>query len=113
MQTEEDENSEVIDLDENSCLTTSEVGESTESGKSTKKSKDSDADNIKISNYNTEPIAKDPLPYILTILWKVTIQTNTAPDFVRVQNLNTLLEVCYMVKQPHGRIYQILENIMV
>lgn len=107
-----DELEELMDLDENSHLT-SEFDENAGDKPSRSKSDQTDTSEcVKMSNQFTEAIAKDPLPCILTLLWKISIQCNNAADFVRIQNLNTLLQVCYVVKQPNGRIYQILENIL-
>ncbi len=110
-ETEKEEN--IVDLDENSCMTTSEIEESPEkSTKPSKKIEEKDGSE-ELTNESLKLFEKDPLPYILILLWKVTIQNNYAVDFVRPVTLDTLLKVVSVVKKPNGRIYQILENIVV
>ena len=58
-------------------------------------------------------IEADPIQYILQLLWKVSIQNSDAPAFVRPSNLLTLHKVAKLVQRPNGKIFQILENILV
>ncbi|CAO1425254.1 unnamed protein product [Diamesa serratosioi] len=63
----------------------------------------------------TDPVKQfenDPLQFILLLLWKVSINNNSALEFVRPSNLTTLLSICKVVPKPNGRIFQILENIV-
>ena len=63
----------------------------------------------------TDPVKQfenDPLQFILLLLWKVSINNNSALEFVRPLNLTTLLSICKVVPKPNGRIFQILENIV-
>lgn len=63
----------------------------------------------------TDPVKQfenDPLQFILLLLWKVSINNNSAMEFVRPSNLTTLLSICKVVPKPNGRIFQILENIV-
>lgn len=58
-------------------------------------------------------IEADPVQYILQLLWKVSIKNSDAPSFVRPPNLTTLYKVSKLVQRPNGKIFQILENILV
>ncbi|XP_070503356.1 uncharacterized protein Rnb [Chironomus tepperi] len=57
-------------------------------------------------------IEEDTLQYILLLLWKVSINHNDALAFVNAKNLSTLIKVFSLVKKPHEKIYQILQNIL-
>lgn len=58
-------------------------------------------------------VEKNPLDFILLLLWKVSINNNDAKEFVRPSNLTTLLKVSTLIPKPNGKIFQILENIVV
>lgn len=57
-------------------------------------------------------IEADNLQYILLLLWKVSINHNDASAFVNSKNLSILVKVFSLVKKPHEKIYQILQNIL-
>ncbi|CAG9808026.1 unnamed protein product [Chironomus riparius] len=57
-------------------------------------------------------IEADNLQYVLLLLWKVSINHNDALAFTNIKNLSILIRVYGLVKKPHEKIYQILQNIL-
>lgn len=57
-------------------------------------------------------IEADPIKHILQLLWQVSIKNSDASAFVRPTNLLTLHRTCTLVQRPNGKIFQILENIL-
>lgn len=58
-------------------------------------------------------IEADPVQHILQLLWKVSIKNSDATSFVRPGNLVVLHKVSKLVQRPNGKIFQILDNILV
>ena len=56
--------------------------------------------------------ARDPLTFVLNLMWTVIIQNNFATHYTRTSTLDTLLKVCYLVPFPEGRICKILGHIL-
>jgi len=94
--------------DETSCLTLND--------------RDSDDEGTKMetpqnSSFKNLPetlksIEADNLQFILLLLWKVSINHNDALAFTNSKNLSILIKVFGLVKKPHEKIYQILQNIL-
>ncbi|CRL07043.1 CLUMA_CG020017, isoform A [Clunio marinus] len=63
-------------------------------------------------NETLKEIEADPINHILQLLWKVSIKNGDSPAFVRQSNLLVLLATAKIVKRPHGKIFQIFENIL-
>lgn len=57
-------------------------------------------------------IKKDPINFVLHLLWQVSISNSDSLEFVRPNNLLTLHKVCKLVPKPNGKISKILENIL-
>lgn len=106
---EEKETSETLIDDEASNLTlkvddSAEVEPDTDKAETTKRS-----ENIPEI---LKQIEDNPVNFILQLLWTFSIKNSDATAFVRPVNLLTLHKVCSIVKRPNGKIYQILENIL-
>lgn len=56
--------------------------------------------------------ARDPLTFVLNLMWTVIIQNNFATHYTRSSTLDILLKVCYLVPHPEGRICKILGHIL-
>lgn len=57
-------------------------------------------------------IESDPIKHILQLLWQVSIKNSDASAFVRPSNLLTLHKTCTLIQRPNGKIFQILENVL-
>lgn len=58
-------------------------------------------------------IEADPVQFILQLLWTVSIKNADAAAFVRPNNLLVLHKTAKLVKKPNGKIFQILNNVLV
>lgn len=58
-------------------------------------------------------IEADPIKHVLQLLWQMSIKNSDATAFVRSTNLLTLHKTCTVVQRPNGKIFQILENVLV
>lgn len=57
-------------------------------------------------------IEADPVKHVLQLLWQVSIKNSDASAFVRPVNLLTLHKICTIVQRPNGKIFQIMENVL-
>lgn len=103
--------SEMVDLDDETSNMTLKADENPENEAETEKTEVSKrSDNIPET---LKLIEADPIQHILQLLWKVSIKNSDAAAFVRPSNLLVLHKVSKLVQRPNGKIFQILENILV
>lgn len=99
---------EGMDVDDEASNLTIKDEESQVEGNKVEKSKRSE--NIPET---LKQIEADPVQYILQLLWKVSIKNSDAKAFVQPSNLLTLHKVSKIVQRPNGKIFQLLDNILV
>lgn len=101
---------EMIDFDDDASNSNMKVEENLENEQEEDKAEASKrSENI---NETLREIESDPVQYVLQLLWKVSIKHGYSPSFVRPLSLNTLHKVSKLVQRPNGKIFQILENIL-
>lgn len=95
--------------DDTTCLTLNDHDSDEEDAKMEAPQNNSNSKNLPET---LKSIEADNLQYILLLLWKVSINHNDALAFVNAKNLSILIKVFSLVKKPHEKIYQILQNIL-
>lgn len=103
-----DESMEIDDEASNLTLKEDEAAETQSEENKAEKSKRSE--NLPET---LKQIEADPIQYVLQLLWKVSIKNSDATAFVQPSNLLTLHKVSKLVQRPNGKIFQILDNILV
>jgi hypothetical protein len=94
--------------DENSCFAADDADDTAMETDEKKPITDVAETNLE----TTKEFEKNPITPILTLLWSISNLKQCHPDFVKANTLKTLLRVCCTSKNPEGKAYQALVNIV-